>query len=99
MSATARSPSTLQPHRRREESDDEAFAQTLQKLADVYVNDAFGAAHRAHASVSALPRLIRERGAGLLMQRELTALEKVRSNAQKPFVAVLGGAKVSDKSR
>ncbi len=80
-----------------ETQDDEAFAKELAKLADVYVNDAFGAAHRAHASVSALPKLIRERGAGLLMQRELTALEKVRSNAQKPFVAVLGGAKVSDK--
>jgi phosphoglycerate kinase len=80
-----------------EEKDDEAFAKELAKLADVYVNDAFGAAHRAHASVHALPALIRERGAGLLMQRELTALEKVRANAQKPFVAVLGGAKVSDK--
>jgi phosphoglycerate kinase len=80
-----------------EEKDDEAFAKELAKLADVYVNDAFGAAHRAHASVHALPSLIRERGAGLLMQRELTALEKVRSSAQKPFVAVLGGAKVSDK--
>jgi phosphoglycerate kinase len=80
-----------------EEKDDDAFARSLAKLADVYVNDAFGAAHRAHASVSALPRLIKDRGIGLLMEREIEALEKLRSNAPRPFVAVLGGAKVSDK--
>jgi phosphoglycerate kinase len=80
-----------------EENDDEGFARELMRLADVYVNDAFGAAHRAHASVHALPMLMREKGAGMLMQRELTALEKVRKDAQKPFVAVLGGAKVSGK--
>jgi phosphoglycerate kinase len=80
-----------------EEANDEAFARELAKLADVYVNDAFGAAHRAHASVSALPRLFRERGIGLLMEQEISALEKLRTANVHPFVAVLGGAKVSDK--
>jgi phosphoglycerate kinase len=80
-----------------EEKNDEGFARSLAKLADVYVNDAFGAAHRAHASVSALPKLFSERGIGLLMHAELEALEKLRSAAPKPFVAVLGGAKVSEK--
>lgn len=80
-----------------ESSDDEAFARELHKLCDVYVNDAFGAAHRAHASVSALPRLVPERGAGFLMDRELGSLERLRAEPESPFVAVLGGAKVSDK--
>jgi phosphoglycerate kinase len=80
-----------------EEANDEGFARSLAKLADVYVNDAFGAAHRAHASVSALPKLFKERGIGLLMQREIDALDRLRNNAPRPFVAVLGGAKVSDK--
>jgi phosphoglycerate kinase len=80
-----------------EESNDEAFARELAKLADVYVNDAFGAAHRAHASVSALPKLFRERGVGLLMEQEISALEQLRTANAHPYVAVLGGAKVSDK--
>jgi phosphoglycerate kinase len=80
-----------------EEANEENFARELAKFADVYVNDAFGAAHRAHASVSALPRLIPVRGAGFLMQKELAALSRIRGDADKPFVAVLGGAKVSDK--
>ncbi|MBW2464394.1 MAG: phosphoglycerate kinase [Deltaproteobacteria bacterium] len=80
-----------------ERANDEAFAQELARLGDVYVNDAFGTAHRAHASVSALPGLLAEHGAGLLMQRELTALSKLKDDAPKPFLAVLGGAKVSDK--
>ncbi|HEY2734874.1 MAG TPA: phosphoglycerate kinase [Polyangiales bacterium] len=80
-----------------EEANDEAFARELAKLADAYVNDAFGAAHRAHASVSALPKLFRERGIGLLMEKEISALEKLRTASDRPFVAVLGGAKVSDK--
>jgi phosphoglycerate kinase len=80
-----------------EEKNDDAFARVLAKLADVYVNDAFGAAHRAHASVSALPKLFQERGIGLLMQREIDALDKLRNAAPRPFVAVLGGAKVSEK--
>lgn len=80
-----------------EEADDEGFARELAKLGDVYVNDAFGAAHRAHASVHALPPLVRERGIGLLMQKELEALGTLRSSPEHPFVALLGGAKVSDK--
>jgi phosphoglycerate kinase len=80
-----------------EEANDEGFARALAKTADVYVNDAFGAAHRPHASVSALPKLFTERGVGLLMQAEIDALETLRSAAPKPFVAVLGGAKVSEK--
>jgi len=80
-----------------EESNDEMFARELAKLADVYVNDAFGAAHRAHASVSALARLFSDRGAGMLMFKELDALSKLRGDVPKPFLAVLGGAKVSDK--
>lgn len=80
-----------------EEANDELFARELAKLADVYVNDAFGAAHRAHASVAALPKLIPERAAGLLMLKELDALGKLRTEPQKPYVAILGGAKVSDK--
>ena len=80
-----------------EEKDDENFARSLAKLADVYVDDAFGAAHRAHASVSALPKLFQERGIGLLMQQEIESLERLRNNPPHPYVAVLGGAKVSDK--
>lgn len=80
-----------------EEANDEAFAKELARLGEVYVNDAFGAAHRAHASVSALARLMRDRAAGLLMEAELAALGKLRDEAPHPYVAVLGGAKVSDK--
>lgn len=80
-----------------EEADDEAFARQLAELCDVYVDDAFGAAHRAHASVHALPRLVPERAAGLLMVKEITALSKLVEAPPHPYVAVLGGAKVSDK--
>ena len=80
-----------------EEANDESFARELAKVADVYVNDAFGAAHRAHASVAALPRLMVDRGAGLLMLKELSALARLRNQADRPYVAILGGAKVSDK--
>ncbi|KYF65814.1 phosphoglycerate kinase [Sorangium cellulosum] len=80
-----------------EEQDDEAFARQLAELCDVYVDDAFGAVHRAHASVHALPRLMRERAAGLLLQKELKALSRLVDRPEKPYVAVLGGAKVSDK--
>jgi phosphoglycerate kinase len=80
-----------------EEADDEGFARELAKLAEVYVNDAFGCSHRAHASVHALPKLMPQRAAGLLVHKEVAALERLRTGAEHPFVAVLGGAKVSDK--
>jgi phosphoglycerate kinase len=80
-----------------EEKNDAAFARSLAGLADVYVNDAFGAAHRAHASVEAMVRLIPDAGSGLLMEKELRYLGGALANPERPFVAVLGGAKVSDK--
>ena len=80
-----------------EEKNDLAFAQALASLADVYVNDAFGAAHRAHASVEAIVRLIPHAGAGLLMEKELRYLGGALEKPARPFVAIIGGAKVSDK--
>jgi len=80
-----------------EEANEEGFAKQLAELCDVYVNDAFGAAHRAHASVHALPLMVRDRYAGFLMKKELEALSRLTDRPQKPYVAVLGGAKVSDK--
>jgi phosphoglycerate kinase len=84
-----------------EEADDVRFAGRLAELADAYVDDAFGAAHRSHASVSALPDLMRASGrsavAGRLLQREVEVLARLRADPDRPYVAVLGGAKVSDK--
>ncbi len=80
-----------------EEKNDEAFARQLSKLCDVYVNDAFGAAHRAHASVDALVKLVPAAGAGLLMEKELNYLGQALESPARPFIAILGGAKVSDK--
>jgi len=80
-----------------EEKDDEGFAAKLAELCDVYVDDAFGAVHRAHASVHALPKSMRERGCGFLLEKEIAALGKIVTAPEKPFVAILGGAKVSDK--
>jgi phosphoglycerate kinase len=84
-----------------EEANDAAFAEKLAKVADVYVNDAFGAAHRAHASTEGVARVIARRDgqcvAGLLMQRELKFLGEELENPARPFVVILGGAKVSDK--
>ncbi|MBI4040536.1 MAG: phosphoglycerate kinase [Deltaproteobacteria bacterium] len=73
------------------------FALQLSKYADVYVNDAFGAAHRAHASVEALPKLFSEKGGGLLLKKEIQALTALIENRTPPYVVVLGGGKVSDK--
>jgi phosphoglycerate kinase len=84
-----------------EEANDPTFAAQLARVADVYVNDAFGAAHRAHASTEGVPRVVRARGgpcaAGLLMERELKFLGEELENPARPFVVILGGAKVSDK--
>lgn len=80
-----------------EEKNDEAFAKQLAELADVYVNDAFGTAHRAHASTEGITHFVEDSVAGLLMEKELNFLGKALNNPDRPFVAILGGAKVSDK--
>jgi phosphoglycerate kinase len=80
-----------------EEKNDPAFAKQLAELADVYVNDAFGSAHRAHASTEGIVHQIKESAAGLLMAAEVQYLGKILERPDRPFVAVLGGAKVSDK--
>ena len=80
-----------------EEANDDAFARRLAALAEVYVNDAFAAAHRAHASIAAITRHLQPAVAGLLMQRELEALGRILEAPARPLIAVLGGAKVSDK--
>jgi phosphoglycerate kinase len=80
-----------------EEKNEEAFSKALASLCDIYVNDAFGAAHRAHASTDGMARFVKIVAAGFLMMKEVESLEKVLVNPQKPYVAILGGAKVSDK--
>ena len=80
-----------------EEANDDAFARELASFADVYINDAFGTAHRAHASTAGMVPHVKEKGAGLLMRKELDYLGGALKNPVKPFVAILGGAKVSDK--
>lgn len=80
-----------------EEKNEEAFSKALASLCDIYVNDAFGAAHRAHASTEGMTRFVKTVAAGFLMMKEVESLEKALVNPQKPYVAILGGAKVSDK--
>jgi phosphoglycerate kinase len=80
-----------------EEKNDEKFSKQLAQLADFYVNDAFGTAHRAHASTVGMTRFMQKSAAGLLMQKELDYLGRALHNPERPFVAILGGAKVSDK--
>jgi phosphoglycerate kinase len=80
-----------------EEANDPAFAKQLASLCDIYVDDAFGSAHRAHASTEGITHFVKVSAAGLLMEKELTYLGKALSEPDKPFVAIIGGAKVSDK--
>ena len=80
-----------------EETNDEKFSKQLAQLADFYVNDAFGTAHRAHASTVGITKFVQKSAAGLLMEKELEYLGKATQHPEKPFVAILGGAKVSDK--
>ena len=82
---------------KQEEANDEAFARELASFADVYCNDAFGTAHRAHASTAGMAPFVKEKCAGFLMRKEIEKLGKVVKNPEKPFVVVLGGAKVTDK--
>jgi phosphoglycerate kinase len=80
-----------------EEKNDPAFSKQLAALADIYVNDAFGAAHRAHASTAGIASFVQPAVCGFLMQKELDALSHVLTKAERPYVAIVGGAKVSDK--
>jgi phosphoglycerate kinase len=84
---------------KQEEKGDEAFAEKLSKLGDVYVNDAFGTAHRAHASTAIIAKFFppENKMFGLLMEGEVSSAEKVMNSSEKPFTAIIGGAKVSDK--
>ena len=80
-----------------EEKNDPDFAKKLAELADVYINDAFGAAHRAHASTAGVTKYVSQAAAGLLMQKEIEYIGQAIENPERPFMAILGGAKVSDK--
>jgi phosphoglycerate kinase len=80
-----------------EEEGDEGFAKKLASLGDLYVDDAFGTCHRAHASVAVVPRLMDKAAAGFLLQKEIEYLGKAIADPEKPYAAILGGAKVSDK--
>ncbi len=80
-----------------EEKNDEGFSKALAAFADVYVNDAFGTAHRAHASTSGITRYVKQSVAGFLMKKEIEYLQKTVANPVRPFVVILGGAKVSGK--
>jgi phosphoglycerate kinase len=80
-----------------EEANDEGFARTLASYCDVYVNDAFGTAHRAHASTAGMVKFVADRGAGFVMAKEIDVLSRLLGDVERPYLAVLGGAKVSDK--
>jgi phosphoglycerate kinase len=84
-------------YHKEETENDPSFAASLAALADVYVNDAFGAAHRAHASTVGMVASVKERAAGFLMKREIEHFEEILKNPSRPFLTILGGAKVSDK--
>lgn len=81
----------------REEANDRELASRIAQYTDIYINDAFGASHRAHASIVALPQILTQRGLGFLMKKEIEMLDKVRFDHEAPYLAILGGAKVSDK--
>lgn len=80
-----------------EERNQIEFARQLSQLCDLYISDAFGSLHRSHASISALPKMIPERGLGFLVQKELRYLEPLKEKPRRPFILIMGGAKVSDK--
>jgi phosphoglycerate kinase len=80
-----------------ETKNDEEFARALAENVDVYVNDAFGTAHRAHASTTGMVRFVRDKGAGFLLKKELDELRGILEQPERPFAAIVGGAKVSDK--
>jgi phosphoglycerate kinase len=80
-----------------EEANDPAFARKLAGLCDIYVNDAFGSAHRAHASTEGITQFVQQSAAGLLLEKEMNFLGKVLTQPDKPFIAIIGGSKVSDK--
>jgi phosphoglycerate kinase len=80
-----------------ETKDSEEFAQTLASYSDIYINDAFGASHRAHATIHALPKLMSKKGIGFLIEKEIKMLDQLMEKPARPYIAVLGGAKVSDK--
>src|SRR5688572_21477045 len=80
-----------------EEKNDEDFARALADGVDAYIKDAFGTAHRAHASTVGMVRFVRDKGAGLLMMKELEHLGQILESPKQPFIAIIGGAKVSDK--
>ena len=80
-----------------ETAGDEDFAKKLSSHGDIYINDAFGTAHRAHASTSIIAQFFEQKGCGFVMQAELDNAQKVLDNAQKPYTAIMGGAKISDK--
>ncbi|MEZ0392505.1 MAG: phosphoglycerate kinase [Pseudobdellovibrionaceae bacterium] len=80
-----------------ETENSEEFAQVLASYSQIYINDAFGASHRAHASIDALPRLMKDRGIGFLIEKEIKMLDQLMENPKRPYIAIMGGAKVSDK--
>ncbi len=82
-----------------EEANDQAFSKSLAELADCYVNDAFGTSHRAHASIVGITDFLKDKAAGFLIEKEVNALNKILENPERPFLLIVGGAKVSDKIR
>ena len=80
-----------------ETKDSIEFAQKIANYADIYINDAFGASHRAHATIHALPSVMKDKGIGFLIEKEITILDSLLQNPKRPYIAVMGGSKVSDK--